>query len=405
MLCMLRWPFSPEPLRWLPALLPPPPCPKLPCPKPPAVATLPGLVRTTAPWAAGILFGIVPPVPLTAVPDNGGKWFAITRGKYISLTQNSAISLNAVTGISTGLGEKFNSQSDTLSHFNGALALGALNVFLSIHRIARRYPKNFRAIQSGSSQRQAPLNMPSSHSPPPPYNVDDNVEHNVDDNDELIRLLAELELDPVSPQTASPVIPPRTPPPVPTTPVRSVNPVYSYRTPVKSGTTSSWAEASSETQGVSGASPRRLTPKSKPRTKKRGYAVFCGREIGALRHWDQEVLPLVNKVPSSLYQGYSTFAEAEAAFKYAQGCGWTRVIAPDGSFSSTIAAAPTPSASLQVPNPLHAGSAAHGSLCLECSLNTLGLSSSTYESCHSRETAESLFQAAVARHHVTPVVP
>ncbi|KAJ7707993.1 hypothetical protein B0H16DRAFT_1481454 [Mycena metata] len=99
-----------------------------PVPTPAPTPVLPSFVRTTAPWAAGILFGVVPPVPLAAVPDNGGKWFAITRGQYIGLTQNGAISLNAVTGVSTGLSEKFNNQVDALAHFNGALASGALAV-------------------------------------------------------------------------------------------------------------------------------------------------------------------------------------------------------------------------------------------------------------------------------------
>ncbi|KAJ7889249.1 hypothetical protein B0H13DRAFT_1888084 [Mycena leptocephala] len=60
-------------------------------------------IRMAGPWTAGLLYGVIPNGPLTAVADNGGKWFAITRSKYIGLTQNSAISLNAVTGISTGL--------------------------------------------------------------------------------------------------------------------------------------------------------------------------------------------------------------------------------------------------------------------------------------------------------------
>ncbi|KAJ7923741.1 hypothetical protein B0H13DRAFT_2316097 [Mycena leptocephala] len=75
-------------------------------------------IRMGAPWVAGLLYGIIPGASLTSVPDNGGKWFAITRGKYIGFTQNSAISLNAVTGISTGLSEKFGSQADALNHFN-----------------------------------------------------------------------------------------------------------------------------------------------------------------------------------------------------------------------------------------------------------------------------------------------
>ncbi|KAJ7839308.1 hypothetical protein B0H13DRAFT_1911328 [Mycena leptocephala] len=87
-------------------------------------------IRTGAPWTAGLLYSVIPAAPLNAVPDNGGKWFAITRGKYIGLTQNSAISLNAVTGVSTGLSEKFGSQADALSHFNGARLTGSLAVVL-----------------------------------------------------------------------------------------------------------------------------------------------------------------------------------------------------------------------------------------------------------------------------------
>jgi hypothetical protein len=85
-------------------------------------------IRMGAPWVAGLLYGVIPGASLTSIPDNGGKWFAITRGKYIGLTQNSAISLNAVTGISTGLSEKFGSQADALNHFNGAHHTGSLAV-------------------------------------------------------------------------------------------------------------------------------------------------------------------------------------------------------------------------------------------------------------------------------------
>ncbi|KAJ7601973.1 hypothetical protein DFH06DRAFT_1343555 [Mycena polygramma] len=85
-------------------------------------------IRSTGPWNAGVLYSVIPAAPLSAVPDNGGKWHAITRGKYIGLTQNSAVSLNAVTGISTGLSQKFSNQADALNSFNAALATSALAV-------------------------------------------------------------------------------------------------------------------------------------------------------------------------------------------------------------------------------------------------------------------------------------
>ncbi|KAJ6489314.1 hypothetical protein C8R47DRAFT_1215661 [Mycena vitilis] len=98
----------------------------------PAASTAPaqanGFVRLTGPWIAGRVYSVIPTANLASVADNGGKWFSITRGKYIGLTQNSAVALTAVTGISTGLMQKFSNQTDALNNFNSALASGALAV-------------------------------------------------------------------------------------------------------------------------------------------------------------------------------------------------------------------------------------------------------------------------------------
>ncbi|KAJ7684870.1 hypothetical protein DFH06DRAFT_1118539 [Mycena polygramma] len=100
-----------------------------PVPAPaPATALATAVLRSSAPWRAGFLYSVVPYAPLEAVVDNGDKWFAITRGTYVGLTQNSAISLNAVTGVSTGLSEKFTTQAMALAHFNAALASGAIAI-------------------------------------------------------------------------------------------------------------------------------------------------------------------------------------------------------------------------------------------------------------------------------------
>ncbi|KAJ7130578.1 hypothetical protein C8R44DRAFT_872366 [Mycena epipterygia] len=88
------------------------------------------LCRMTGPWVAGTLYGVVPAAPLAAVPDNNEKWFAITRGTYVGLTRNSAISLNATTRIKSGLAEKCPSQGAALEHFNEALACGSISVVL-----------------------------------------------------------------------------------------------------------------------------------------------------------------------------------------------------------------------------------------------------------------------------------
>ncbi|KAJ6454923.1 hypothetical protein C8R47DRAFT_1228445 [Mycena vitilis] len=97
----------------------------------PAVAPTPTspFVRTSGPWVAGRIYGVVPQGPLVAMADAGeGKWYAITRGRYVGLTKNSAISLHATSGVSSGLSDKYSAQWEALEHFNSALSLGAVAV-------------------------------------------------------------------------------------------------------------------------------------------------------------------------------------------------------------------------------------------------------------------------------------
>ncbi|KAJ7080721.1 hypothetical protein C8R43DRAFT_1143068 [Mycena crocata] len=91
-------------------------------------APAPGFIRGTGPWIAGNLYGVVPTAHIIAVPDHNEKWFAITRGKYVGLTKNSAISLNAVTGVSSALSDRCSSQADAVEYFNEALDAGAVVV-------------------------------------------------------------------------------------------------------------------------------------------------------------------------------------------------------------------------------------------------------------------------------------
>jgi hypothetical protein len=82
----------------------------------------------SGPWIAGTLYGVVPETDLVAIADNSEKWYAITRGKYVSVTTNSAISLNATVGISSGLSDKCSSQAAALLHFNSARQINAIAV-------------------------------------------------------------------------------------------------------------------------------------------------------------------------------------------------------------------------------------------------------------------------------------
>ncbi|KAJ7139005.1 hypothetical protein C8R44DRAFT_867179 [Mycena epipterygia] len=111
-----------------PAAAPAPAPLPAPAPAPAPVPMIPSFAHTTGPWIAGTLYGVIPLEPLAAVLDNGEKWYAIMRGKYVGLTKNSAISLNAVTGTSSRLSDKCSSQTDALNHLNGVLATGAVLV-------------------------------------------------------------------------------------------------------------------------------------------------------------------------------------------------------------------------------------------------------------------------------------
>jgi hypothetical protein len=86
--------------------------------------------HSAAPWLAGCLYTVMPPAPLSPspAPNHTDKWFAITCGRYVGLTTNSAISLNAVTGVPGGLSEKLATQAEALQHFNDALAANAIAI-------------------------------------------------------------------------------------------------------------------------------------------------------------------------------------------------------------------------------------------------------------------------------------
>ncbi|KAJ7472808.1 hypothetical protein FB451DRAFT_1399006 [Mycena latifolia] len=80
--------------------------------------------------------------------------------------------------------------------------------------------------------------------------------------------------------------------------------------------------AGAATQGVPQAHVHKTGGRcKKPRTKKAAYVVFCGREIGVFRTWGQTE-PLVKGVSNAILHGYTTTAEAEAAFAYALQKSW-----------------------------------------------------------------------------------
>ncbi|KAJ7635970.1 hypothetical protein DFH06DRAFT_1336118 [Mycena polygramma] len=342
-------------------------------PAPPMVSQPVTHIRAHGPWEAGVLYTVVPQLPLSGVPDFGEKWFAITRGSYVGLTKNSAISLSAVTGVSTALSEKFNTQLDALNHFNAALITGA--VAFSGH---------------------------DSSDPAPAYNS-------------LETQLARLAID-TAPSATGPANFSHTP----STPLAHGS--DRVATPGSTRATSRGGEVALQT--TLDASPTQ----SPGRSRKGGYAVFHGTKPGAYPLW-KEAVGYVLGVPGSIYQGYKNMPLAQAAFDYAEERGWTRVRTVDGAVhandtitTTIMREVPTPIGDLEGPNPLHAptGAGVRGGVwyvvyvgvtpgvyasSLECSLNTLGLRCATYDSFSSRELAIVRFQEALADGRVRVAYP
>ncbi|KAJ6551554.1 hypothetical protein B0H19DRAFT_1264213 [Mycena capillaripes] len=86
-------------------------------------APAPTGIQYHGPWVASAIYDVIPTGPLATVPDNGEKWYAITKGRYIGVTNSTAIADNAVTHVSHALRTSYSSQVDAVRAFNDALAL------------------------------------------------------------------------------------------------------------------------------------------------------------------------------------------------------------------------------------------------------------------------------------------
>ncbi|KAJ7801668.1 hypothetical protein B0H14DRAFT_3489325 [Mycena olivaceomarginata] len=193
--------------------------------------------------------------------------------------------------------------------------------------------------------------------------------------------------------------------------------VYRYGISTQVGYTADWAVAGTATQGVPQSHVRAVQKSSpqKPRSKKHAYVVFVGLQCGVFHTWER-TKPLVNRVPNSIFRGYSTVCEAEAAFAYAQMRQWTCVsYAP----LAGIPALPQPvgSALADEENPLHGTEALDnrwfivyrgimpGVYCshLECQLNTLGIPAALHEAVPGKNNALAKYRAAVARGDISVI--
>ncbi|KAJ7622771.1 hypothetical protein DFH06DRAFT_1340642 [Mycena polygramma] len=249
-----------------------------------------------------------------------------------------------------------------------------------------------------------------------------------DDTDALLAAFDDLTLatpnkaEPRPLRSLSPIVPKAAT--VKAAPDPDEDQLYFVSSPAVSGYTDSWDEAAALTQGIPGASPRKLSPKKKSRARPQGYAVFFGRLPGAYRTW-AEAEPHVKRVSGNIYQSYPLYEQAVAAVEYARERGWTRVCPAPSTSSSAIGSLPTPipAGSHHHPNPLHVAgdpAASHQGVwyvvysgvtpgvyqsSLEFSLNTVGIKAAVFDSCGSRAIAERRFDNARAEGRTEVLTP
>ncbi|KAJ7041283.1 hypothetical protein C8F04DRAFT_1253346 [Mycena alexandri] len=85
---------------------------------------------TVAPFAAGVLFDIVPHLHLHdfTARDNGQPWYAVVRGKKVGITQDHDLAASAVLGVSNNGWKSHKTLAGALANFNHALDLGLVQV-------------------------------------------------------------------------------------------------------------------------------------------------------------------------------------------------------------------------------------------------------------------------------------
>ncbi|KAJ6503173.1 hypothetical protein C8R47DRAFT_1067282 [Mycena vitilis] len=111
-----------------------PTAPPAPAPRNPG-AGLPGplvaLLRDeSGPFLANEVFSVTPPEPLTAIEEAvaAPEWYAITRGRFVGVVDQFALSAVAISGVAHGARKSYTTQGLALDAFNRALEWGGVQV-------------------------------------------------------------------------------------------------------------------------------------------------------------------------------------------------------------------------------------------------------------------------------------
>ncbi|KAJ7078636.1 hypothetical protein C8R43DRAFT_1143375 [Mycena crocata] len=93
-------------------------------------AALVALLRTEGPYLANEVFSTPPTQPLAAVdePIPAPEWYCITRGRFVGVVNQYALSGAAISGVAHGERKTYTTQNQALDAFNAALLWGGVVV-------------------------------------------------------------------------------------------------------------------------------------------------------------------------------------------------------------------------------------------------------------------------------------
>ncbi|KAJ7266203.1 hypothetical protein C8J57DRAFT_1718152 [Mycena rebaudengoi] len=96
----------------------------------PSTAPTTPVLRTVGPWVVEGLYLVVPSGPLTAIIDDGEEhlWYSITKGRYVGVTTVNALTMAAVTRVSSASMISHKTQASAMSSFNTLRSLGLVEI-------------------------------------------------------------------------------------------------------------------------------------------------------------------------------------------------------------------------------------------------------------------------------------
>ncbi|KAJ7733216.1 hypothetical protein DFH07DRAFT_968062 [Mycena maculata] len=93
-------------------------------------APLVALLRTEGPYLANEVYSVIPAEPLGPIEeaDAAPEWYAITRGRFVGVVDQFALSAVAISGVAHAARKAYTTQRLALDAFNQALTWGGVQV-------------------------------------------------------------------------------------------------------------------------------------------------------------------------------------------------------------------------------------------------------------------------------------